>query len=142
MSAEEGLYYYQTFKVDRLHASEFAHSIGLESDVYYDKLAAEKVGYSESIVAPTFLTAIDYANKRNLQQFFNDYEIDVKRLIHGEQSYEYFEDIYVGDRISVEVYVAKVEEKNEKIFYYLETRYTNQLDEKVAKNKTTFILLK
>jgi peroxisomal enoyl-CoA hydratase 2 len=69
---------------------------------------------------------------------------DIRRILHGEQDFEFFKPIYVGDTLTGVSKIADVFEKEggrggKMTFLVSETEYTNQKGEKVATARATLI---
>lgn len=117
---------YAPFRIEAGKVKEFALALGIEDTVYFDRENARKQGYDEIPVPPTFFTVIDYWNDRDLYQMFDDLGLDQQNVLHGEQSYEYLEDVFVGDTIYPQANLVNQFQKNGNIFYFLQTVYKNQ----------------
>ena len=74
----------------------FCKAIGEEDPIYVDEAAARKAGYRAVPVPPTFLQAItnDDPGKGGLLRLLN---VDIGLILHGEQHFEYFAPVVVGD---------------------------------------------
>jgi len=69
---------------------------------------------------------------------------DMRRILHGEQEFEFFKPIFVGDTLTGVTKVADVLEKEggrggKMTLLITETEYTNQKGEKVALARSTLI---
>ena len=69
---------------------------------------------------------------------------DFLSVLHGEEEYEYYREIYPGDVITGTPKVTKMEEKTSKSgskmdMITLEVLYTNQKGEKVAKARSLLV---
>ena len=124
------VFYFEPFRIETGKVKEFAKA-----------LAIDKVFTVNSLVPPTFFTVIDYWNDRSFYQMLEEFNIPSNNVVHGEQSYEYMEDVYVGDLISAKVILLKTLQKNNKIFYFLETIYINEKKITVAIGRSTLIEL-
>lgn len=123
-------FHYEPFCIEAGKVKEFANALGIDK-VFEAKLA----------VPPTFFTVIDYWNDQGFYQMLKEFNIPSDRVLHGEQSYEYIVDVFVGDTISTKATLLKTLYKNNKIFYFLETIYTNQMNIPVAIGRATLIEL-
>ena len=132
---------YAPFRIEAGKVKEFALALGIEDSIYFDREYARKQGYEEIPVPPTFFTVIDYWNDRNLYQMFDDLGLDQQNVLHGEQSYEYLEDVFVGDTIYPQVSLVNHFQKSGKTFYFLRTVYKNQHSIAVTIGHSTLILV-
>ena len=122
--------------VERGKIREFAKAIKDDDPLYFDEAYATKE--AGGIVAPiTFLQTIghwDDGGGRLRVPF------DLKRVLHGEQEYEFLEPIRVGDVLTAVSRILDIYEKPGKrggsmSFAVTETTYTNQHGKVVARAK-------
>ncbi len=68
-------------------------------------------------------------------------QLDIARILHGSQEFEYFQPIYAGDCITVSARIADVFDKKDGAldFVVTEHSYTNQDGELVAKATSTLV---
>ena len=88
----------------------FCKAIGEEDSIYTDEAAAKAAGY-RGITAPlTFLRALqaDYPNKGGLLRLLN---VDIGLILHGEQQFEYFAPVVVGDEVTCQEKVVDIYDK-------------------------------
>jgi acyl dehydratase len=88
----------------------FCKAIGESSPIHLDADAARRAGY-RNIVAPiTFPTAIamDNPNPRCIIELV---DVDIGWVLHGEEHYEYFQPICVGDEITTELEITDIYSK-------------------------------
>jgi hypothetical protein len=79
-----------------------------------DEGAGKRVGGSSLLPAPqTYLFCLYMMSSRDSYAFWRDLGIDVGRLLHGEQGFEYFEPVHVGDRLTFSCQIAGVEDKKD-----------------------------
>ena len=94
--------------VERGHIRRFVEAIGDANPIYFDEAAARAAGYPTIPAPPTFATALRPADARE------GMGIDMRKLLHGEQVYEFRRPIHAGDRIRVTARVADIGEKTGK----------------------------
>ncbi|MFP3427134.1 MaoC family dehydratase N-terminal domain-containing protein, partial [Pseudoalteromonas sp. SIMBA_162] len=68
-------------------------------------------------------------------------QLTPNQVLHGEQSYQYYEDVYEGDIITSQLIVKDQYKKNGKTFFKIETIYKNQRNTVVAISQATLILI-
>jgi acyl dehydratase len=126
--------------VERGKIREFARAIKDDDPLYFDEAYAETE--AGGIVSPiTFLqtaTHWDDGSARVRLPF------DLKRVLHGEQEYEFLAPIHAGDVLTVVSRIADLYEKPGKRggsmnFAVTETTYTNQRGEVVARASSVTI---
>lgn len=132
-------FYYAPFRVEAGKIREFALAIGLRDSIYYEQQAAMAAGYRDIPAPPTYTTVIDFWNDRDFYQLFAGWGLDPNDILHGEQSFEYQNDIIAGDVIKATAVMTNRFDKKDKRFYLIETTYRNQYDEVVCIGRATLI---
>jgi acyl dehydratase len=141
-----------TFEVEKGKIAEFAMAIsqkenkGEVDQVYVDEKAAKKAGYPGIIIPPTFQTCFALWGAGGLMATVEALGINLGRLLHGEEEYEYFASIQAGDVITCSSKVVDMYEKEKKSkpgsfmeFTVLETEMKNQRGELVIKSRSTLV---
>lgn len=132
-----------TWEIERGKIREFVKAIGDFDPIYQDKEAAVKAGYKDTPAPPTFLTVpMMWCDK--MPAVINDLKINFMMVLHGEEEYEYYGQMYPGDVITGTPKVTRMEEKTSKSgakmdMITLEVLYTNQNGEKVAKARSLLV---
>jgi acyl dehydratase len=112
----------------------FCKAIGEEDPIYLDEAAAKKAGYARIPTPPTFLQAItnDDPEKVGLLKLLN---VDIGLILHGEQHYDYYAPVYVGDRITCQQKVVDLYDKKGGALWFVvsETSMKDQAGKLVAK---------
>ena len=83
----------------------FAEALGDPDPVYYDEAAARAAGHTRIPAPPTFPSSLRPPDIRE------GMGVDMRRLLHGEQTFELRRPLYAGDRLRVYARVADVSEK-------------------------------
>ncbi|MCD6571503.1 MAG: MaoC family dehydratase N-terminal domain-containing protein [Deltaproteobacteria bacterium] len=131
------------WEVERGKIRELAKAIGDSNPIYLDREAAVKEGYKDCPAPPTFLT-VPMMWCSSMPDVINDLKINFAMVLHGEEEYEYYQQIYPGDVLTGKPKVVSVEEKTSKSgrkmdMVTVEIIYTNQKGEKVAKARSLLI---
>jgi peroxisomal enoyl-CoA hydratase 2 len=128
-------------QVDWGKVREFARAIKDPNPLYTDpELAKKELG---GIPVPvTFLQTSSFWTDETSSPGFGGF--DLRRILHGEQEFEFFKPIFVGDTLTGVTKVADVLEKEggrggKMTLLITETEYTNQKGEKVAISRSTLI---
>lgn len=98
----------RVWDVEKGHIRAFADAVGDPSPVYRDEEAARAAGLRAIPAPPTFPTALRANDPRQ------GIDIDWRKLLHGEQSFELFRPIFAGDRVAITARIADVGEKRGK----------------------------
>lgn len=120
-------------KIEAGKIREFAKSIKDPNPLYRDETVA-KAEIGGIMPPPTFLMTLAHWDDGDGQPRV---PLDTRRILHGEQEFEYFKPIYVGDTLTAVTKVANIFEKQggrggTMKFVVMDTDFTNQKGEKVA----------
>ena len=96
------------YDVEGWHVQRFAAALGDDSSIYHDHAAARAAGHRTIPAPPTFAAALRPEDPRS------DLGIDFRRILHGEQAFEYRRPLYVGDVIHVTARITELYEKSGK----------------------------
>ena len=132
-----------TWEVERGKIAEMAKAIGDPNPIYLSQEAAIKEGYKDTPAPPTFLT-VPMMWSSSMPGVINDLKINFMMVLHGEEEYEYYREIYPGDKITGNPKVVSIEEKTSKSgskmdMVTIEILYTDQNGEKVAKARSLLV---
>ncbi|MDR1316852.1 MAG: MaoC family dehydratase N-terminal domain-containing protein [Spirochaetales bacterium] len=94
-----------TFEVDRSKIRELCAAIGDANPVFTDPQAAKKEGYADTPAPLTFASLITFCGYPGIWQSMCEMGIDIKRLLHAKEEYEYFAPIYPGDKLNAVICV-------------------------------------
>ncbi len=131
-----------TFPVEAGKVREFAKAV-LDDDnpLYWDADYARSQGLKAPIVPPTFVQAASFWRPQSSQAGAG---LNMLRVLHGEQEFDYLHPVYVGDVLTVTT--AKVDEFSKTgrrggtmTFIVNETTYTNQDGQVCVKARSTTI---
>jgi len=120
-------------KIESGKIREFAKAIKDRNPLYYDEaFAKQEIG--GIMPPPTFLMTLAHWDDGEGQPRVS---LDTRRILHGEQEFEYCKPIYAGDTLTAVTKVANIFEKKggrggTMTFVVMDTDFTNQKGEKVA----------
>jgi acyl dehydratase len=119
----------------------FARAVGEDNPIYSDENAAKAAGYRALPAPPTFVFSLNLSGT-NLDEKYVPMGVDLARLLHGEQQFEYFADICAGDVITLQSTVTDIYDKKGGALEFAveETTATNQNGELVAKTIQTLVM--
>lgn len=129
-----------TAEVEKGRLKFFAKAIGETDPIYTDEAAALAAGYRALPAPPTFTMVLDMEGDEFLP-FLDLLNMDIARILHGSQSFEYFGPICAGDSITVTGRIADMFEKKGGAleFVVMEYTYTNQHGELVVRASSTLV---
>jgi hypothetical protein len=88
----------------------FAKATGETKDVYLSEEAARAAGHRALPAPPTYLFSLDFISP-DPDGIFGLLNIDIGTVLHGEQSFDNFGQIYAGDRIKLSARISDIYEK-------------------------------
>ncbi|PKN35883.1 MAG: MaoC family dehydratase [Deltaproteobacteria bacterium HGW-Deltaproteobacteria-19] len=140
------------FELERGKIAEFAMAVSQKENksqikqIYADSAAAKAAGYKDVIPSPTFATCFALWGGAGLMPMIQALSINLGRLLHGEEEYEYLAPIYPGDVMTGVTKVVDMYDKEKKgkpgkfmEFTVLETEIKNQRGEVVIRNRSTLV---
>lgn len=135
-----------TFTIEKDKIIEFAIAVSQTDNkdqinsIYCDEAMAKKAGYQGIPIPPTFPTCSFFWTGGGLFGTVETLGIDLGRLLHREEEYEYYGSIYAGDVITRKMKVIDIIKKGKRAktldITVLETEYTNQRGELVLKSRS------
>lgn len=129
-----------TVDVERGRIKFFAQSIGETNPIYRDQSAAKDAGYKAIPAPPTFPMVLDMEGPEFLP-VLKLLKMDIGRILHGSQDFQYSGQLYAGDTVTVSSKILDMFDKKGGAleFVIMETSYTNQDGELVAKAQQTLV---
>ncbi len=119
----------------------FAKAVGEDNPIYSDEAAAKTAGFRALPAPPTFIFSLSLSGT-DLADKYVPMGVDLARLLHGEQQFDYFAPICAGDVITLESTVTDIYDKKGGALEFAveETTATNQDGELVAKSIQTLVM--
>ena len=120
----------------------FLNTLGERNPVYRDEKAARVAGYSAIPVPPTYLFCLELMDNERPFEFLTDLNIDLGRVLHGEQRFTYHAPVVVGDTLTFKSRVTGVTDKKggAMTMVAVETEVTNQDGVRVADTARTIVV--
>lgn len=118
----------------------FAQAIGETDPVYTEAAAALAAGHPALPVPPTFLFCLN-SEVTTLAELLDALQLDLGRILHAEQAFDYYRMAYAGDTLHFDTRVADVYDKKAGALHFVvqETRVENQKGEHVADLRCTIV---
>jgi len=137
-----GTRYEFNWVVERGKIAEFVEAVGDHDPICNDPEAARRSGFQDIVAPPTF-TSVPIMWSGALFHAFHDLGIPLSRIMHAEQSYEFFREIYPGDVLHGSMEIKSITEREGKSgameFVLLETTFTNQHQQPVVMEKMLIV---
>jgi acyl dehydratase len=120
----------------------FFNTIGERNPVYRDAEAARATGYVGQPIPPTYLFCLEMMDAERPFEILEALNIDLARVLHGEQRFAYHAPIIVGDTLIFHARVSDVADKKNGAltFVVIETKVTNQAGLHVADAARTIVV--
>ena len=141
-----------SFEVTKGKIAEFAMAVSQKENksqvkqLYVDAGAAKAAGYKDIVPTSTFQACFALWGGLGLMSLVQILKIDLVRLLHGEEEYEYLVPIHPGDVMSGVVKVVEMYEKEKKgkpgkymEFTVMETEIKNQRGELAIRHRMTLV---
>lgn len=118
----------------------FAKAIGETDAIYTDEAAAWDAGHPTLPVPPTFLMCLNSDVSAGVDRM-GLLKLDLARILHAEQAFDYHRMAYAGDTLHFETTVTDVYDKKGGALHFVvnTTRVTNQRGEHVADMRGTLV---
>jgi acyl dehydratase len=119
--------------VEKGRIAFFAKVIGLTDPIDTDDAAAKSAGYRGIVAPPTFIFGAP-GDSGETMKLIETLEIDLGKVLHGEQSFDYHAPVCAGDTLRFESRVSDIYDKKGGALEFVVngTKVTNQLGEHVA----------
>ncbi|WP_420131821.1 MaoC family dehydratase N-terminal domain-containing protein [Rhodopseudomonas sp.] len=120
----------------------FFETLGESNSVYRDAAAAKAAGYKGIPIPPTYLFCLEMLDNEKPFEFLTALDIDLGKVLHGEQSFTYHAPVVVGDTLTFQSGVASVADKKggAMTLIVVETAVTNQDGVHVADTARTIVV--
>ena len=120
----------------------FVDTLGERNPVYRDDAAATAAGYSAIPIPPTYLFCLEMMDAEKPFEFFDLLQVDIARVLHGEQRFIYHAPAIVGDTLTFHSRVSDVVDKKGGALTIVDvtTDVTNQRGERVAEAVRTIVI--
>lgn len=120
-----------TMKVEAGKVREFLLATGNDNPVYQGE---------EAPVPPTFATVFRFWAGGGLEDALQQIGVEMTRVLHGEQEYEYLAPIRVGDTITGTTRISDVYSRAGMDFVEFTTQYMNQRGDAVLNDRALVIV--
>jgi acyl dehydratase len=134
-----------TIEVERGKIRELALAIGDDNPIYQSREAAQAAGYPDVPLYPTAPTIFNFWGNSKMGEQLVGLGINVMRILHGEEEYEYLAPINAGDTLTGVTTVIDGKSRQGRDgssmdILTLEIRYTNQHNQPVLNARETIVV--
>lgn len=134
-----------TYEVQRNKIHELNAAIGDSNPIYHDRQVAQEAGFTDVPISPTTPTMFSFWGNRQRGASLADLGINVSRILHGEEEYDYVAPIYPGDVLTGVTTLVDGKTRQGSGGYSMdilttETRYVNQHNQHVLSTRTTIVV--
>ncbi|HVB75053.1 MAG TPA: MaoC family dehydratase N-terminal domain-containing protein [Ktedonobacteraceae bacterium] len=133
-----------TIEAERGKVRELALAIGDENPIYASKAEAQAAGYEDVPLYPTTPTTFTFWGNRQMVSQLVKAGINVMRILHGEEEYEYLAPIHPGDTLTGVFTIVdgktRAGQTGSMDIITTEVQYTNQQGTPVLKARQVIIV--
>jgi acyl dehydratase len=127
------------YEVGKEKIAEYAHAVGEDNPVYFERDRAKEAGFRDVPAPPMF--AVVYSSGSVAPAIFDpDVGINFAMMVHGGQEFVWSEPVVAGDVITTETSVKDISEKGGMGFYVFESVSRNQDGQEVVRGTWTNIV--
>ena len=127
------------YEVGKEKIREYAHAVGEDNPIYFDRAAAKEAGFRD-IAAPPMFAVVYSWNSIAAAAVDPELEMNLAMLVHGGQEFVWGEPVCAGDTITTETTVKDIYQKDDKAFYVFESVSRNQEGQEVVRATWTNIV--
>ena len=129
-----------TVEIEKGRLRFFAKAIGETNPIYSDEAAAQAAGLRAIPAPPTYMFSIDLDGPE-LLPILGLLDLDIGRVLHGSQEFDYLGQVYAGDSITQQCKIVDIYDKKGGALEFVvqESSYTNQDGELVGKARQTLV---
>jgi acyl dehydratase len=126
--------------IERSRLQFFAKVIGETQAIYTDREAALAAGYPDLPAPPTFLFAAEL-DSGAVDDLLAKLDIPISKVLHGEQSFRYYQPACVGDTVTVNSRIVNIYVKKNGALEFIvkASKAFNQHGELVAEMRSVLV---
>lgn len=112
----------------------FFNALGEANPIYRDPDAAKAAGFAGTPIPPTYLFCLEMMDAADPFAMLEALDIDLRRVLHGEQKFVYHAPVVVGDEVTLQSAVTGVTQKKGGAMTLIDvtTQIVNQRGQHVA----------
>jgi acyl dehydratase len=120
------------YEVGKEKIREYAHAVGEESPIYFDREAAKAAGFRD-VSAPPMFAVVYSAGSVGPAVLDPEVGINFPMMVHGGQEFEWGEPVCAGDTITTTTEVKDIYERDGRGYYVFESVSRNQEGQEVVR---------
>jgi acyl dehydratase len=128
-----------SYEVGKEKIREYAHAVGEDNPVYFDRDRAKEAGFRD-VPAPPMFAAVYSAGSVGPAVIDPEVGINLAMMVHGGQEFVWGEPVCAGDTITTETTVKDIYERGGMGFYVFESVSRNQNGDEVVRGTWTNIV--
>ncbi len=131
----------KTVSVEEGKLRFFSQTIGETNPIYFNNEAAIKSGYRSILAPPTYSFSLTLEGESLIEKYA-PIGLDLGKLLHGAQQFEYFNEICAGDTVTIDAKIVDIfQKKGGALDFCIEEMVVKNLNgEIMAILKQTFIM--
>ena len=127
------------YEVGKEKIREYAHAVGEDNPIYFDRAKAREAGFRD-VPAPPMFAVVYSAGSVGPAVLDPEVGVNFAMMVHGSQEFVWGEPVCAGDVITTETVVKDISERGGMGFYVFESRSDNERGERVWTGKWTCIV--
>ena len=127
------------YEVGKEKIREYAHAVGEDNPVYFDREAAHAAGFRD-VPAPPMFAVVYSAGAMGPAILDPEVGINLAMMVHGGQEFVWGEPVCAGDTITTTATVKDISERDGRGYYVFESVSTNQEGAEVVRGTWTNIV--
>ncbi|MBN1528467.1 MAG: MaoC family dehydratase N-terminal domain-containing protein [Thermoleophilaceae bacterium] len=127
------------YEVGKEKIREYAHAVGEDNPVYFDREQAKAAGFRD-VPAPPMFAVVYSAGSVGPAVLDPEVGINFPMMVHGSQEFVWGEPVCAGDEITTETTVKDISERGGMGFYVFESVSRNQDGQQVVRGTWTNIV--
>jgi len=127
------------YEVGKEKIREYAHAVGEDNPIYFDRARAKEAGFRD-IPAPPMFAVVYSAGSVGPAVLDPEVDVNFAMMVHGSQEFAWGEPVCAGDTITTETSVKDISERGGMGFYVFESVSRNQSGHEVVRGTWTNIV--
>jgi acyl dehydratase len=127
------------YEVGKEKIREYAHAVGEQDPIYFDRARAQAAGFRD-VPAPPMFAVVYSAGSVGPAVLDPEVGINLAMMVHGSQEFVWGEPVCAGDAITTQTTLKDIREKGGMGFYEFESVSRNQHGQEVVRGTWTNIV--